>query len=483
MEEGLRESLVGTSVAQRLFIDGEWIRSLSNDLIDVVNPATERAITAVPGGTADDVDRAVRAAAEAFSDWSARSVHERVGILRAVGDELAGMTERIARTVTAEVGTTISLSRVAQAGLPALTFRSMDDLAPVIEQSQDVGNSRVVRESAGVVAAITPWNYPLHQAAAKVAPALAAGCTVVLKPSEVAPLSALALAQACKDAGLPPGVLNVVQGRGEVVGEALVRHPLVSVVSFTGSAPIGRRIAAAAARSVKRVALELGGKSASVVLEDADLDRAVSETVAKCFQNAGQSCNAHSRLLVPRELASQCTELARAAAETYVCGDPLDEMTTMGPLAAKTQRERVRTHIREARIDGARLVTGGEGPPKGIDTGFYVRPTVFRDVSGDMPIAREEVFGPVLSLIPFDGDREAVEIANDSDYGLSGAVWSSDDQRALRIARLMRTGQVHINGGKFNPLAPFGGFKQSGVGRELGRYGLDEFLEWKALHF
>ena len=475
-------NLVGASLADRIFVAGRWIRSASEDLIDVVNPATEKTIASVPGGGAEDVDRAVQAAASAFAEWSAWPVQERVDLVASVGDRLVEMSEQIAQTVSAEVGTPIALSRVAQAGIPAATFRSMADLASVIEATEEVGTSRVVREAAGVVAAITPWNYPLHQAAAKVAPALAAGCTVVLKPSEMAPLSALALAQVCEEVGLPPGALNVVQGRGAAVGEALVNHSLVKVVSFTGSVGVGRQIGALAGGSIKRVALELGGKSPSVILDDADLERAVAETVAKCFQNAGQSCNAHSRMLVPRALLAECTELARAAAETYQLGDPMDEETTMGPLAAAAQRERVRAHIQRARADGASVVTGGEEPPGRLPRGFYVRPTILGDVRNEMAIAREEVFGPVLSVIAYEGEAQAVAIANDSDYGLSGAVWSGDAERALAVAQRLRTGQVHVNGGKFNPLAPFGGFNQSGVGRELGRFGLDEFLEWKALH-
>ena len=291
---------------------------------------------------------------------------------------------------------------------------------------------------------------------------------MVLKPSEMAPLSALALAQVCEEAGLPPGALNVVQGRGDAVGEALVNHSLVKVVSFTGSVGVGRQIGALAGGSIKRVALELGGKSPSVILDDADLERAVAETVAKCFQNAGQSCNAHSRMLVPRALLAECTELARAAAETYQLGDPMDEETTMGPLAAAAQRERVRAHIQRARADGASVVTGGEEPPARLPRGFYVRPTILGDVRNEMAIAREEVFGPVLSVIAYEGEAQAVAIANDSDYGLSGAVWSGDAERALAVAQRLRTGQVHVNGGKFNPLAPFGGFNQSGVGASSG---------------
>jgi len=339
----------------------------------------------------------------------------------------------------------------------------------------------VVREPVGVVGAITPWNYPLHQIAAKVAPALTAGCTVVLKPSEVAPLNAFVLAEVIDEVGIPAGVFNLVTGLGPVVGEAIAAHPDVDMVSFTGSTRAGKRVTEVAAGTVKRVALELGGKSANVILGDADLATAVPDGVSKCFLNSGQTCSALTRMLVPREHLSEVEDLAVAAAEAFVPGDPFDPASRLGPLVSAAQRDRVRSYIDKGESEGAKLLTGGVEAPEGLETGFFVRPTVFTGVTRDMTIAREEIFGPVLSIIPYDTEEEAVEIANDTDYGLAGGVWSGDADRAKAVARRLRTGQVEVNGGNFNPLAPFGGYKQSGNGREYGSFGLEEFLEVKSL--
>ncbi|HZB71549.1 MAG TPA: aldehyde dehydrogenase family protein, partial [Acidimicrobiales bacterium] len=350
-----------------------------------------------------------------------------------------------------------------------------------VQFEEQVGNSLVVREPVGVVGAITPWNYPLHQVAAKVAPALAAGCTVVLKPSEVAPLNAFVLAEIIHDVGLPAGVFNLVTGTGDVVGEAMSAHPDIDMISFTGSTRAGKRITEVAAGTVKRVTLELGGKSPNVILDDADFERAVADGVGKAFLNSGQTCSALTRMLVPRSKLAEVEAIAKAAAESFTPGDPFGEDTRLGPLVSEAQRERVRGYIQKGQDEGARLVTGGAEAPEGLDKGYFVRPTVFSDVRTDMTIAQEEIFGPVLSILPYDDEEEAVRIANDTVYGLAGGVWSGDVERAKAVARRIRTGQVEVNGGSFNPMAPFGGYKQSGHGRELGKFGIEEYLETKSL--
>jgi betaine-aldehyde dehydrogenase len=375
----------------------------------------------------------------------------------------------------------VSMATVIQGALPAMVMGSYGPILREFAFEERIGSSVVIREAAGVVAAITPWNYPLHQAVAKVAPALAVGCTVVLKPSEVAPLSAFLLAEAAEEAGLPPGVLNVVTGRGAAAGEALVGHPEVDVVSFTGSTAAGRKVAALAARGIKRVTLELSGKSPSVVLDDADLADAVRSAVRQCMLNSGQTCIAWSRLLVPRHLHQQAAELAAEVVDSYVLGDPLDPSTTLGPLAFGGHRDRVRAAIQGGVDEGATLVAGGPARPDHLDRGYFVRPTVLAGVDSRMTVAREEVFGPVLAVLPYDGEDDAVRMANDTVYGLSAGVFSGDRERALRVARRLRAGQVDVNGGGFNLLAPFGGYKQSGYGRELGRHGLDAYLETKSL--
>jgi aldehyde dehydrogenase (NAD+)/betaine-aldehyde dehydrogenase len=357
----------------------------------------------------------------------------------------------------------------------------MAQLVEEVQWEETVGNSLIVREPVGVVAAITPWNYPLHQIALKVAPALAAGCTVALKPSEVAPLNAFVLAEIMEAVGLPAGVFNLVTGTGPVVGEALVTDPGTDAVSFTGSTRAGRRVSELAAANVKPVALELGGKSPNVILDDADFQRAVVDGVAKAFLNSGQTCSALTRMLVPRDRLGEVEKIAAATAEQFTPGDPFDENARIGPLVSDVQLERVRGYIKKGEEEGARLVTGGADPVEGHENGYFVSPTVFSDVKTEMTIAQEEIFGPVLSIMPYDDEEEAVRIANDTMYGLAGGVWSGDEDRAKRVAARIRTGQVEINGGAFNPLAPFGGYKQSGHGREAGRYGLEEFLVAKSL--
>ncbi len=464
---------------EAFFIDGGWAAPAGGGTIEVVDPATEQVIGTVPQGTAADVDRAVAAARAALPAWSATAAADRAKLLSALADGLAARGEEIARTISAEMGSPIGFARKVQAALPVTVLRSYAELLAEYPFEERIGNSLVLREPAGVVGAITPWNYPLHQVVAKVAPALAAGCTVVLKPSEVAPLCTYLLAEAAVEAGLPAGVLNIVHGYGPVVGEALAGHPDVDMVSFTGSTRAGRRVGELAAAGIKRVALELGGKSASVVLPDADLATAVKVTLANCFINGGQTCSAWTRLLVPADRHDEAVSLAVAGAAKYAVGDPAQEATRVGPMVSAAQRDRVRGYIERGVAEGAVLATGGPQAP--LPHGFYVAPTVFAQVRPDMTIAQEEIFGPVLSVLPYADEDEAVEIANGTPYGLAGAVWSGDDGHALAVARRLRTGQVDVNGGRYNPVAPFGGYKQSGNGRELGRYGLEEYLEVKSL--
>ena len=406
---------------------------------------------------------------------------ERGDALDRIADGIEARVDEIASIVSQEVGTPIERSLEWQARQPVTVTRLYAQLARAYEVDRTLENSLVVRDPVGVVACITPWNFPLHQIMLKVAPALAAGCTVVLKPSGQAPLTAFILAEVMANAALPPGVFNLVSGPGAAVGEALAVSPKVDMVSFTGSTSTGKELAALAAESVKRVTLELGGKSASVVLEDADLEEAVASTVHNCYANAGQTCAAWTRLLVPRGLLPRVEAIAAATAEGYVLGDPLDPSTTMGPLVSSEQRDIVRGFIATGFDEGARLVTGDLEPPSRLAKGYFVKPTVFSNVGPDMVIARGEIFGPVLAIQPYDTIEHAVRLANDSVFGLSGAVWSTDPQRALAVARRLQTGQVFVNGAAFNYRAPFGGYKQSGIGREFGEYGLEEYLELKAI--
>jgi aldehyde dehydrogenase (NAD+) len=468
-------------VRDKLYIDGAWVPSAGSGTIDVYGAATEEVVGRIPEGVPEDVDAAVAAAKAAFPTWSQTTVEERAKVLQRLSEGLMGRMAELATLIATEVGMPIRLAGAIQVGLPTMVMGSYPAILGDFPFEERIGHSLVVREPVGVVGAITPWNYPLHQIVAKVAPALGAGCTVVLKPSEVAPLNAFVLAEIIDEAGLPAGVFNLVSGTGPVVGEAIASHPDVDMVSFTGSTRAGRRVAELAAATVKRVALELGGKSANVILDDADLERAVAAGVVNCYLNSGQTCTAWTRMLVPRDRLAEAEAVARAKAEDYRVGDPLSEESNLGPLISDVQRERVRGYIRKGVEEGAKLVTGGDQPPEGLDKGYFVRPTVFSDVRPDMTIAQEEIFGPVLSIMPYDSEEEAVAIANDTIYGLAGGVWSADPERALQVARQLRTGQVDINGATFNPLAPFGGYKQSGHGRELGRHGLEEFLEVKSL--
>lgn len=464
-----------------LFIGGRWVSSAGHDRIAVEDPYSETTIGQVPAGAPEDVDRAVAAAREALPDWASTPVEDRCRLLEVVALELERRREQLAVLISSEVGTPLRHSYPVQADLPVADIRVSAEAARAFPFEEELGPSLVVREPVGVVAAITPWNFPLHQLAAKVSGALLAGCTIVIKPSELAPLSSFVLVEACDAAGLPPGVVNQVTGFGRTVGEALVAHAGVDMVSFTGSTAAGRRVAELASHGVKKVALELGGKSAAIVLDDADLPAALRGCLASCYLNAGQTCNAHTRLLVPRDQLAEAEHLAAELAPRFVCGDPLEATTRLGPVISERQRERVRAYIATARTEGAKLITGGEKPPDGHDRGFFIRPTVFSAVSAQMRIAQEEVFGPVLAVMPYDGQDDGVRIANDSAYGLSAGVWSSDPARAEGVARRLRAGQVDINGAPFNPAAPFGGVRQSGYGRELGRFGIEECTACKSI--
>ncbi|MGO1049510.1 aldehyde dehydrogenase family protein [Crossiella sp. CA198] len=455
---------------------------MANELIEVVNPATEQVIGSVKASTAAEVDTAVRAAHAAFPGWAATPLAERAAIGRRIAEGVAARRDELAELITAEMGSPISFSTRVQASLPVAVAGGIVDLIDGgYDFSEEIGNSLVLREPIGVVGAITPWNYPLHQVVAKVVPALVAGCTVVLKPSEVTPLTAEAFAGIVREAGVPEGVFHLVHGFGPTVGEAIVSHPLVDMISFTGSTAAGRRISAVGAETVKRVSLELGGKSANIILDDADLAAAAKQAIAHCFINSGQTCTARTRVLIPARLHDEFVSLLTDVAAKYTPGDPTDPATRVGPMVTKAQQERVKGYIQQGIDEGATLAIGGADTPAETPVGYYVRPTVFANVRNDMVIAQEEIFGPVLAVLPYADEDEAVAIANDSIYGLAGSVYSADADRALAIARRMRTGQVDVNGGAFNPVAPFGGYKQSGNGREMGLHGLEEFTELKAI--
>ncbi len=464
-----------------VYINGTWVPSAGEGSLEVTNSATEEVIASVPNGVAADVDAAVAAARAAFPGWSALPKEERAGYLMKIHAGLEARTDEIAETIAQEVGMPLMLSKMIQAGLPKANFQIAAGLAASYEFETQVGNSLVVREAIGVVGCITPWNYPLHQIALKVAPALAAGNTVVLKPSEVAPINAFILAEVIDAAGLPAGVFNLVTGVGPVVGEAIAAHPDVDMVSFTGSTRAGKRVAEVASQTVKKVSLELGGKSPNVILDDADFTKAVADGVGKCFLNSGQTCTALTRMLVPRERLAEAEGIAAATAAAFTPGNPFEKTSRLGPLVSAAQRDRVKGFIQTGIDEGATLLVGGTATPEGLDQGYFVQPTVFSNVTREMTIAREEIFGPVLSIMPYDTEEEAIEIANDTIYGLAGGVWSGDPERAQRVARRIRAGQVEVNGGAFNVMAPFGGYKQSGLGREAGQFGLEEFLEVKSL--
>jgi aldehyde dehydrogenase (NAD+) len=465
------------------YIGGAWRPGQGGGVLEVRNPATEEVIATVPAGGAADVDAAVAAARAAAPGWGRTTREERLAPLTRLRDALAERRQEIAETITAEQGSPIGFAVNVQAGLPLQVASSYLELLAGYEFQEKVGNSTVYAEPAGVVAAITPWNYPLHQVVAKVVPALAAGCTVVLKPAEDTPLVARLFAELVHGAGFPPGVFNLVTGLGTEAGAALAAHPGVDLVSFTGSTAVGRAIAETAGRGIKKVALELGGKSANVVLPGADLARAVNVNAANVFANSGQTCTAWTRLLVHQDQYEEAVAIAAKAAAKYRPGDPAVAETRMGPVVSAKQRERVRGYIRAGLEQGARLAAGGAEAPADLPAGYYVLPTVLADVTPEMTVAQEEIFGPVLAVLAYRDEEHALEIANGTEYGLAGGVWAADEATAAAFARRMDTGQVHINGGQFNPMAPFGGYKSSGIGRELGRHGLEEFLQTKSLQF
>ncbi|WP_328374092.1 aldehyde dehydrogenase family protein [Micromonospora zamorensis] len=461
------------------WIGGETVAGSAGTL-PVVNPATGEVVAETPAGTADDVDSAVAAARAAFPAWAATTPQHRADVLRRLGAGLAARTEEIAQAITAEMGSPIGMSRTAQVGFPAAVVESVAGLADDFAWTEEVGNSLIVREPIGVVGAITPWNFPLQQIVSKLAPALLAGNTMVFKPSENAPLTARILAEVAAEAGVPAGVFNIVYGTGATVGEAISAHPDIDMISFTGSTRAGQRISSVAAATVKRVALELGGKGANIILDDADLPAAVERGLMMAFSNGGQVCGAWPRMLVPASRQDEVVALAVEAAKQYTVGDPNDEATRIGPMASEAHRQKVVGYIERGSADGARLVFGGPDRPEGLTNGAYVQPTIFADVDPSSAIAQEEIFGPVLTIIPYADEEEAVAIANGTPYGLTSGVFG-EPEHALAVARRLRVGQVDVNAGHWNPLAPFGGYKQSGNGREFGRFGLEEFLETKSI--
>lgn len=464
----------------KIYVDGSWIESAGSGRIDVLNPATEEVIAQVAEGTADDVDAAAVAARKAFPEWSALTGAQRAEYLSKAAALITGRIDELAALVSADMGMPLGFAKPVQIGMPLANLNAFAELARTYDfDAHEVGNSLIVREPAGVVGAITPWNFPLHQVVLKVGGALAAGCTVVLKPTEVAPLITYALADIFDEIGLPAGVFNLVSGYGPVVGEAIAGHPEVDMVSFTGSTRAGKRVAIVAADTIKRVSLELGGKSANVILDDADLEKAVTDGVAKCFINSGQTCSALTRMLVPAEKVDEAAAIAAAVAAHFPVGDPTQPTSVLGPLVNANQLGRVRGYIEKGVAEGATAVV--DGRETGLASGYFVGPTVFSNVTEDMTIAREEIFGPVLSIMGYKDEADAVRIANGTEYGLAGGVWSGDPDRADRVARQLRAGQVEVNGGAFNTNAPFGGYKQSGIGREAGTFGLEEFLEIKAI--
>jgi len=465
----------------QLYINGKWVQPMGTGSIDVINPATEEIIGKIPVGSADDVDKAASAARIAFDSWAKSSIEERINILNALSNALKEKGESIAQTITAEVGTPIGYSRVAMVGTPRVVSRSYAKILENFDWEEKVRNSIICKEPIGVCAFITPWNFPLHQIIGKVAPAIAAGCTMILKPSKEAPLSAFILADILHEIGLPPGVFNLVSGHGSEIGNYMSSHPEVDMVSFTGSTGAGVSVSEAAATTVKRVTLELGGKSANVALDDADPILVAKKAIGACHQNSGQTCSALTRLIIPESMSDEVYEIIAKKNNSYTVGDPLEENTRCGPMVSLRQQKSVSKYIQSGISEGATLVSGGLGMPEGISKGYYVKPTIFANVSPDMKIWKEEIFGPVLVITTYKSEEEALILANDSIYGLSGGVWSKDEERAIRFAKEMRTGQVSVNGGAFNVSAPFGGYKLSGNGRELGTHGLNEFLEIKSI--
>lgn len=465
----------------KFYIDGQWVEPAIPHFCDVINPASEEVAGQISLGSRADVDRAVAAARRAFPDFSTTTRKERLALLRKIIRGYEARRDELARAMTAEMGAPITFSQEVQTVNALAHFKEMIAVLKGYKFERPMGTTLIRREPIGVCGLITPWNWPLNQITSKLAPALAAGCTVVLKPSEIAPLSAIILAEILHEAGVPRGVFNLVNGDGPTVGEALSSHPGIDMVSFTGSTRAGILVAKAAANSVKRVTQELGGKSANIILTDADLGSAVPAGVLRCFTNTGQSCQAPSRMLVHKSQRETAMTLARQTAQTIKTGDPLDAATAMGPLASKAQFDKVQGLIERGLKEGATLVCGGTGRPAGFNRGYFVRPTVFADVTPDMAIAREEIFGPVLSMMTYDTEDQAVEIANDTTYGLAGYVQGGDIDRVRAVAARIRAGRVYLNGAPVDRRVPFGGYKQSGNGREHGVFGFEEYLEVKAV--
>lgn len=465
----------------KFYINGEWVEPSTSETLDVINPATEESIGVVAMGNEVDVDKAVQAAAAAFDSYSQTSREERVALIEKIIQVYGSRIDEVAAVISEEMGAPMGLAKAAQAPAGLGHFMTTLNVLKGFEFEETLGSSKVIKEPAGICGFITPWNWPINQIACKVAPALAAGCTMVLKPSEVAPFNAIIFAEVLDEAGVPPGVFNLVNGDGPTVGVALSSHAKVDMVSFTGSTRAGIEVARNAAPTVKRVAQELGGKSANIILNDANFEEAIARDVFGMCTNSGQSCNAPTRMLVPNERMDEAASIAKQAAEQVKVGDPSVRGTTIGPVVSAVQYEKIQNLIQAGIDEGAKLETGGVGRPDGINVGYYVKPTVFSHVTNDMSIAQQEIFGPVLSLIGYEDDDDAVRIANDTIYGLSGYVSSGDPDRAREIARRIRTGNVHVNGAGVDNQAPFGGYKQSGNGREWGRYGFEEFLETKAI--
>ncbi|MEN9713199.1 MAG: hypothetical protein RLY90_1460 [Pseudomonadota bacterium] len=463
------------------YINGQWVKAQSSNVFEVHDSTTEEVFATVPQGTRAEAEQAVLAARAAFDSWSQLPVETRCGYIDKIVEGLKARTDDMGTAIAREVGMPIKMAKMIQVGGPVFNWGNAAKVARRYVWEEKVGNSLVVREPIGVVGCITPWNFPLNQITLKVAFAMAAGCTVVLKPSEIAPINAMILTEIIHEAGLPAGVFNLVNGTGPEVGEVLASHPEVDMVSFTGSTRAGKRVGELAAQSVKRVALELGGKSASVILPDADLEAAVKGSIGACMLNSGQTCSAHTRMLVPESKYEEAKKIAQATIAKFTIGPSLDEATRLGPLVSAAQRDRVLGFIAQGIQEGAEVVAGGAQKPA-FDKGYFVQPTILRIKATDT-LAKEEIFGPVLVIITYKDEEEAIRIANDTIYGLGGGVWSNDEAHAVAVARRIRTGQVDINGAPFNSNAPFGGYKQSGNGRENGKFGFEEFLEYKSLQF
>lgn len=467
--------------AGQFFIDGAWVDASGRAMLDVINPATEKPICQVALGNAGDVDKAVAAARKAFASYSQTTPAERIELLNNVVAKYKARFGEMGETISMEMGAPITFATRFQAGAGMGHYKTAAKVLETFPFHEDRGSTAIVREPIGVIGMITPWNWPSNQISCKVAAALASGCTMILKPSEVAPLSALLLAEILDEAGVPKGVFNLANGDGPGVGQAMASHPDIDAISFTGSTGAGIDVAIKAAPTVKRVGQELGGKSANVLLDDCDFEKEVGKGVELCLRNAGQSCNAPTRMLVPMERMAEVAELAKAAAEKIQPGDPTNTDSKMGPVVSERQWSKIQGYISKGITEGARLVTGGEGRPDGLETGYYVKPTVFADVKNDMTIAQEEIFGPVLAIIGYEDEADAVRLANDSPFGLAAYVSSGDPERARKVARALNAGMVHINMAVADPFAPFGGTKQSGNGREWGEAGLEEYLEVKSV--